>query len=153
MKQSIFFVLISILLFSACDKLPKNGDLDGMWQLMTVEKTGEPAENVKAKKLFYSFQLDLVQFSDANWTTDRSSYYAYFKRKGESMWFHTICKPSKNESEEDDNVPFTQEEIEVQQVMAPWGIYTLNPRFKVLQLDSDAMILQSEQAKLTFRKF
>ncbi len=153
MKRNIFLSLIAVLLFSACDKLPENGDLDGMWQLMTVEKTGESAENVKAKKLFYSFQLDLVQFNDATMPYGTPFCYAYFKHKGNTMYFHTLCKPSMNESEKDDNVPFTREEIEVEQVMAPWGIYSLTPRFEVLKLNSNAMILQSDYAILTFRKF
>ncbi len=153
MKRNILFSLIVVLVLSACDKLPKNGDLDGMWQLMTIEKTGMSPENVKSKKLYYSFQLDLVQFNDANTQSDRTAYYAYFNHKGDSLSLNTLCKPCTNESEDDDNVPFTQEEIEVQQVMASWGIYTLNPRFKVMKLDSDAMILQSEEVRLTFRKF
>ncbi len=144
-------ILIAVLfmscLLASCDKMPKNGDLDGMWQLMTIEKVGESPRSVKAEKRYYSFQLDLTQFSQAD---SVQSYYAYFRHKGDSLFIYKICHPSTNESAADNNVPFTENDLVR---IEPWGIYTLNPHFKVGKLDSDDMILQSDEARLTFRKF
>ncbi len=145
---SITFLVLSILATS-CDKVPKNGDLDGMWQLMILEKAGEQPENVKTKKIYYSFQLDLVQLNDVA-HSGRNAYYAYFKNSGDSLFIRKICFPSTNESAADNNIEFTDEDLPK---LAPWGIYTLNPRFKIWKLDSDDMILQSKEAKLIFRKF
>ncbi len=146
----ILLLFACVMLFASCDKMPKNGDLDGMWQLMTVERAGEEAEFVKTKKLYYSFQLDLVQLNDATMPNDRGGYYAYFKHSGDSLFIRKICFPSANETAADNNIEFTSADLPK---IAPWGIYTLNPRFKVWELDSDDMVLESNEAKLTFRKF
>jgi hypothetical protein len=63
-KKNIGWCCIYLLLSTvfSCDKLPMNGDLDGMWQLMSVEMDGEVSD-VKSRKRYWSFQLHLVQFS------------------------------------------------------------------------------------------
>ncbi len=145
----LFLFSLIVLLFPACDKLPANGDLDGMWQLMTIEKNGEEAEEVKSKKVYYSFQLGLVQLNSYE-LIDRNGFYAHFSHSDGTLLIYGISFPSKNESASDNNIELTEADLPR---LAPLGIYSLNPRFKVLKLNSKEMILQSEHAKLTFRKF
>lgn len=147
-KKNIGWCCIYLLLSTvfSCDKLPMNGDLDGMWQLMSVEMDGEVSD-VKSRKRYWSFQLHLVQFSRGD-NTNR--YFAHFKHKNDSLHIYDLCFPSENFTDSDDNVMFTESDVHI---LNQWGIYNLYNKFKVEKLDSDVMILKNDEMKLRFRKF
>lgn len=140
-----FLMLMSTIV--SCDKLPMNGDLDGMWQLMSVEKDGE-VSNVKSTKRYWSFQLHLAQFSESGDNINR--YFAHFKHEGDSLHIYDLYFPSENFTNTDDNIKFEESDVHI---LNPWGIYSLHNKFKVEKLDSDAMVLRSEGLRLKFRKF
>ena len=148
-KKNIGWCCIYLLLSAvfSCDKLPMNGDLDGMWQLMFVEKDGEVSD-VKSRKRYWSFQLHLTQFSRSGNNTYR--YFAHFKHEGDSLFVYDLCFPSENFTDTDDNVMFTESDVHI---LNQWGIYSLYNRYKVEKLDSDVMILKNDEMKLRFRKF
>lgn len=152
MKNVLSIFLILILCVS-CDKVPMNGDLDGMWQLMSIEEGGV-VTNIKSEKRYMSFQLHLVQFghgnkNDINGVLPRHCY-AHFKHKGDSIFIYDLCHDSENATSADNNEWYREEDL---QKIKPWGMYSLNNRFKVEKLDSDAMILRREDLVLKYRKF
>lgn len=133
-------------ILSACDKMPMNGDLDGMWQLMGEERDSAAAD-LQATRHYISFQLHTAQFSTA---TNSRCFYAHFRHTADSLQFLSICANSTNASDSDDNTPVPPDSIAS---LRPWGIYELNPSFAVVKLNSTSLVLQSTHSRLHFRKF
>ena len=141
-----FLLLIAALLTCSCDKVPANGDLDGMWQLLSITRNGVE-EDVKDKQLYMSIQLKLFQLGRYN---EPQRIYGYFERKGDAMSFWQFSYPSKNETPADDNIALKPDEVAA---LAPWGFYSLRENFKIVKLSGAAMILQSDSATIMYRKF
>lgn len=159
MMKNILFILLMLVLCVSCDKVPMNGDLDGMWQLMVKESKDKNngewyVENVKSDKVYMSFQLHLVQLDgpdEGNGGRFRTRlYYGRFKHEGDSLFIYELSYDSKNETAADNNEWIKETELDI---LEPWGLNSLNNRFKVVKLDSDAMILRRDDLVLTYRKF
>lgn len=144
-RRHILFVFAALLL-TACDKMPMNGDLDGMWQLLTEEKA-DTTLNVKDSRIYISFQLHTVQF-DAHGTSRQ--YYATFTHRGDTIAYSTICHAAAYETQTDDNELVTADELPA---LSTWGIYSLQPTYTVLRLSSETLVLRSDSSTLRLRKF
>ncbi|MBQ9362180.1 MAG: lipocalin-like domain-containing protein [Bacteroidaceae bacterium] len=148
MKHSIFHLctlcLFCVLCASCENKWPKNGDLDGNWQLLTIEHKGETTD-VKEKQLFLSIQLDLFQLSV---TGDRQRYYGYFDKGDNTIVFRQFSDMAENDPATTDNRPLTSAAV-----LHRWGYYTLHETFRIERLSKQEMILQSDSARVTYRKF
>jgi len=140
---AIFFSLIGI---SSCDKMPMNGDLDGMWQLMS-EETADTTIDMKSTRHYISFQLHTAQFSSLS---NAHCFYSRFIHQGNTLQFVSISTNSTNATADDDNVLVSSDNI---QQLHPWGIYELDPTFIVLTLNPHTLILESSHSRLQFRKF
>jgi len=57
MKKRLLYIVLLLLLFTACDKY-KNYRLDGMWQLKTVVDVN--GNENKVDTVFYSFQREVM---------------------------------------------------------------------------------------------
>lgn len=136
--------LLCALCVSCENKWPKNGDLDGNWQLLTIEHKGETTD-VKGQQLFLSIQLDLFQLSV---TGDRQRYYGYFDKGESTIVFRQFSDMAENDLETTDNRPLGSAET-----LHRWGYYTLNEVFRIERLTKQEMILQSDSARVTYRKF
>lgn len=145
MKRLLHILLICFLL-TACDKLPANGDLDGMWQLIEVEHNGV-IRNVKEEQIYMSIQLKLFMLGDR---INSMRYYGYFDHKGDSICFWQFSYPSMNESDEDNNIPVEEDEKED---LEKWGFYSLNEVFRIEKLTKDLLIMESDSAKIRYIKF
>ena len=141
------FSLTLCLLCLGCEnKWPKNGDLDGNWQLLTIEQGGE-TRDVKAEGRFLSIQLDLFQLSH---TGDRQRYFGYFDKGDGLIVFRQFSDMAENDLATTDNQPVRPEDIAL---LHPWGYYTLHEAFRIERLTKQEMILQSDSARVTYRKF
>lgn len=149
MKRSLLYIIVSTILiacFSSCDKMPMNGDLDGMWQLMS-EETTDTTIDLKSTRHYISFQLHTTQFGTL---TNSRCFYARFIHEGNTLQFVTISTNSSNATTDDDNVLVSADSI---QQLNPWGIYEIDPIFAVVTLNSSTLILESSHSRLHFRKF
>lgn len=148
MSQKLYLplLLLALVLVGSCDKTPINGDLDGMWQLMTEEK-GDTLLNVKDDGIYVNFYLHTVQL-DGNGKSRQ--YYGVFNHHGDTIRYTTLCHASTYETSADDDVLVTEDELSD---LAPWGIYSLEPVYAVLRLTDDRLTLQSDSSTLYFRKF
>ncbi len=131
---------------ASCDKLPKNGDLDGMWQLMTIERNGT-TDDVKDQQLYLSFQLDLFQLTSVS---DNKIYYGYFDNLGDRIVFRKFSDMVEEHPDNPDNYPITEENIAI---IGKWGYYALEDIFNIEHLTKNDMILRSKYARITYRKF
>ncbi len=126
MKKFFFSVVtLLLLLLSACQKADDNGDLGGFWKLLKIEDlaTNETTDTKDVDR-FWAIQLDLLSINGC---------YGRFQHAGDSLFVQMV------------NVPEEAKDF---------GLY--NPkdeRFGVNHLDRNRMVLQSEFAILTFRKF
>lgn len=153
--KSALLLLSLIVTFCGCEnKWPTNGDLDGMWQILTVEQNGS-VKDLKATKKYWSFRKNLLQLSDVN----DNKYYAHFKWTDSKLIITDLSYFSKNAVESDNNewIPFDEREV-----IAPWCFSPIQDlehperttqTFVIEHLDYDNMILSSGNYKIRFRKF
>jgi len=134
------FIISLVFLLAACDKVPINGNLDGMWQLMAIQDnaTGR-VSNMKNNRLYYSFQLHLVELND-------NEAFAHFSHRNDSIVMYDWCYGNSDGNSV--NVKMTDAIA-----LNKFGLYELRDSFKVEVLTSEKMQLSSRKATLSFRKF
>lgn len=126
MKRYIIMVLL-VLIASACGKMPINGDLDGRWQIMKI-----------------------VYASGEEETPERAYY---------SVALHTINLMKVGVSNQTGNMEYTGDSlfvvmpISTVEKLLPFGMNATEQRFGVKELTSNHLVLQSNYARLEFRKF
>ena len=54
--RALLIALLPLVLSAACDKLPRNGALDGQWQLVRRNDA-----DLTAQRIYWAVQLDLIQ--------------------------------------------------------------------------------------------
>lgn len=156
MKKYIKYILFLLIMTTtiACDKVPNNGNLDGMWQLMSIEENGT-VTSTKDRQVYWSIRTNLVQLS----LYDGFRLFSHFERTGNDITLYDFCHESINEQASDNDAWIEKEEIEI---LTQWGIFpeedTVRPgrltqTFHFELLNSDNMILSSGKYKLIFRKF
>ena len=143
----IFFFTTLLFVMSGCDKLPRNGKLDGHWQLM--ERDGF---SVKTERTFWSFQLDLLQLKSDTQTPITSVNYsggvvARFEHRGDSL---VLTKGYlMNRAHQQDILIDAAHPAD----LSGFGITTLPVGYRVTLLTDEEMILSSGQHRLVFCKF
>jgi len=140
MKKFYFIIILIAFIVTACDKVPMNGHLDGMWQLMAIQdNTAGSVSDVKTNRLYYSFQLHLVELNN-------NEAFAHFSHRGDSIVMYDWCYGNSDGNSV--NVKMTDAAA-----LNKFGLYELRDSFKVEVLTSEKMQLRSRKATLSFRKF
>ncbi|MBQ0062673.1 MAG: lipocalin-like domain-containing protein [Prevotella sp.] len=147
MKQIYFLNIIIMCIvasfaFSSCHlEASDNGDLDGFWQLTTVDtlSTGGTQE-VKSAEIFWAFQFRLLQVRDIN----ENRYNIRFKHENNML---KLYDPYRDKRESGD------EKVTDPAVLAKYGINALEELFTVECLDSEKMLLKSDKLRLIFRRY
>lgn len=149
MKFNIIYILFMSLVvcfFFSCDKLPKNGYLDGQWQIITIIQQGDTID-VKPQQRYLSFQLDLFLLTKSD---VRQRYYGRFERNGSYLRLYQISDMVENDKAEYDNKPINDTQLKALQ---SWGIYSADERFTIESINGDEMVLWSDSVKIYYRKF
>ena len=126
MKRYIIAVLL-ILIVSACGKTPINGDLDGRWQIMKIEYAS--GEEETPERAYYSVALHTINLMQVDVTSQTGN----MEYTGDSL--------------------FVEMPISKIEDLLPFGMNGTEQRFGVKELTSKHLILQSDYARLEFRKF
>lgn len=152
MKHTSYILLLTFCIAASatlcsCDKVPINGDLDGMWQIMTIQ-TPDGTRNVKSNRAYLSFQLHLSE-----WDCGNKYYFAHFRHSGDSIFFYDFMHNSLHRSKADDNERMTSDEMTKEKLLDAWGVHNLDARYHVQRLNSDELILERADTVLFFRKF
>lgn len=157
MNKILFPILSAAVLLtsflSSCDKMPENGDLDGMWQLLEVKyKKGDAHDSIVSKKeeqIYWAVQFKLISIRNAPYTpiadglTEES--LARFRHQGDSLLIDELYLHSRSE-----DVLVTDENTNYFNLI---GIAGNKAAFKIEELSDNRMSLTSSYAHLTFRKF
>lgn len=148
MKALIKFSFIAILLclMNSCQKEPINSKIEGMWQLETIT-TLENNETQHCERLYYSITRSVTEVAEKQGT---HGYGAFIGRTAyeENERVLILSDFRVRVSTTDDGRKATSEQLK------PFGI--INPketRFNVLKSDRHSMILESDYARLTLKKF
>ncbi len=141
-----FVCSIFIMCLFSCDKVPMNGDLDGMWKLTSIQVLSD-VRDTREPATFMCIQLHLTE-----WRRERAQYFSHFTHEGDSLFFYDFAHASLHRSQADDNKWITAAEMESGQMDA-WGIHNLDARYKVRELDGEALVLQKNDTILFFKKF
>ena len=131
-------VIISLFILSicSCGKMPVNGKLDGMWQLMKIETRGSEYD-MKESRLYYNVQLELLGLQSAGYV----GILGRFIQTNDSLFVYDF------RSSKDNAIPADYGQL------ATFGIYNQQERFGIETLTHDKMVLRSATATLYFRKF
>ena len=126
MKRYIIGALL-LLMASACGKMPINGDLDGRWQIMKIEYAS--GEEEMPERAYYSVALHTINLMKVDVTSQTGN----MEYTGDSLF--VVMPVSKVED------------------LLPFGMNGMEQRFGVKELTSKYLVLQSDYARLEFRKF
>ena len=138
-------ILAAISILCACDKfhVSDNGELDGFWQLTSVDTlaNGRSAD-MKEKKIFWAVQTDLLEMRDL--TGKHINILFRFDRGPTTL---TLSAPVANDRIIYDSL------VTNPATLQPYVLSHLNETLQVLHLSSSNMTLQSEQLRMFFRKY
>ena len=116
-----------MLMVSACGKMPINGDLDGRWQIMKIEYVS--GEEETPERAYYSVALHTINLMQVGVTSQTGN----MEYTGDSL--------------------FVEMPVSKIEDLLPFGMNDTKQRFGVKELTSKHLVLQSDYARLEFRKF
>lgn len=130
----VFLSLVIVWIFSSCQKSPINGDLDGQWQIVSVEPEVTPA--LINSKLYYCFSLHVCQLTyydngivgtgNMKYDSETSSLYLDF--------------------------PYLKTDYSMS-ILKQYGIYENPVTFTIEHLDSKSLVMRDGETVVTLRKF
>lgn len=148
-SRSIGLMLMLFLTCSlvSCDKLPRNGKLDGHWQLMELNGT-----SVRHEGTYWSFQLDLLQLKSLTHSPITEVQYsggvvARFSHQGDSLIL-TKGYLMNRDYQQDILIDSTHKAD-----LTAYGITEFPMRYRVLLLTDEELTLTTDHHRLVFRKF
>lgn len=148
MKKGLYLIIIyaCMTLLCGCDKLPANGDLDGLWQLVEIKK-GDEVTDVRENHLYCSFQLKLFMLGNAN---NPRAFFGYFEHTDSTMHFYNFTfRSDYTEDNNYDKPMFVDKDMTV---ISPWGFYSMDCTYDVLKLDAKEMVLRHETTEIRYKK-
>ncbi len=148
MKRQIYksLALLIIILISSCESYQIHGDLDGFWQVKSIEnkQTGE-VTHCKGD-IYYSFQRELVLISyvSPNIPTGQTkkNYIAYFTHENDVI---TMTDFRIYIDREGKQAPLSE--------LGKFGLYETFNTFNVEKLNNSSLILNSDKTRIVLTKY
>lgn len=149
MRHYIYKVYALILAFTvtSCESYLINGDLDGFWQLQTVEHLNSGEITHHNNDAFYAFQRHIIQLTRQTESHVMGQmgtrYHAEFCWQNDSIEIGEFREYDLSGCKK--KVPSA--------VLEQFGIFQENTIFYVENLDKKSLILTSEDARIVLRKY
>lgn len=150
-KMRNFSLIIFLLLLTGCSiETSDNGVLDGRWQLMEINYFDGSNRKVETKEqlIFWDIQYKLI------------SIHSMSGKLHDSLTEESLCRFNYTKDSlklSDFYRHFREADQKIDDPLTTYfqktGINGIKANFAVLHLDSKSMLLQSDYAKLSFRKF
>lgn len=135
----LLFAVLTIISLVSCDKLDKNGKLDGNWQLTKwIDNNTGNIVATNQEQIFYCVKLELIQFNSYK---IGQPYFAYFTYKDDYIQLGSIFKNTANS-----DIQTSINEL------TPFGVSN-DGYFQILELTSKKMTLKNHDNTLFFRKY
>ncbi|MBO4598715.1 MAG: lipocalin-like domain-containing protein [Bacteroidaceae bacterium] len=149
LKNIASLIVILLLSLTSCDKIDKNGDLDGMWQCQNY------SDMIEGGKPYLSIQLDLlnIRYADMN-------IYARFEHNGNTLRIYNAYSALN-----DIDTPFSEaneygDENQAHAFKCRWFLNSLlgtnevgEATLNIKSLTSKQMVLEVGEKELKFRKY
>lgn len=142
--HTILVFLAVLLMTAGCTfETSHNGSLDGYWQLTTVDSlpTG-PSTDMRESGFFWAVQSRLLEMMNV-----REGMVRVFFRFEQQDGCLILGQPVADNRAVGDSV------ITDVSVLRPYGLTRLCDTLRVLQLDDDRMVLESQLVRMYFRKY
>ena len=149
--RNFSLITIFLLLLTGCSiETSDNGVLDGRWQLMEINYFDGSNRKVETKEqlIFWDFQYKLI------------SIHSMSGKLHDSLTEESLCRFNYTKDSlklSDFYRHFREADQKIDDPLTTYfqktGINGIKANFAVLHLDSKSMLLQSDYAKLSFRKF
>ena len=149
LKNIASLLIIILLSLTSCDKVDKNGDLDGMWQCQNYSAT------IENGKPYLSVQLDLLNIRYADY-----NIYARFEHNGNTLRIYNAYSALN-----DIDTPFSEanefgDENQTHALFCSGFLYSFlgtnelgEATLNIKSLTSKQMILEVGEKELIFRKY
>jgi len=134
------------MLTTACEfHASDNGDLDGFWQLSSVDTlaTGGSTD-LRYKQLSWSFQGQLVELRDALDYMLAGDIIGRFQHEGDHLTLSDFYFSKRDSGD----IKLVDPDS-----LRRYGVSRLQQTFQVLQLNSSRMTLQSDSLRLNLRRY
>lgn len=148
MKRQIYksLALVIIILISSCESYQIHGDLDGFWQVSTIENKETGDITYCNGDTYYSFQreLVLVSFTSPETPTGQSkeNYIAYFTHENDSIYMTDFRIYLDRNGK---LAPLSE--------LEKFGLYELYNTFAVEELNRSSLVLSSEKTRISLKKY
>lgn len=143
MKRFIYISLLTIAIaFGGCKKEPVNSDIEGHWQLLEFV-TKADGQRHECERIYYSIQLWVVEVAEKQGSLGLMPFrgrYSYDEATNTVSMTEMSTYPNPS-------VPAEVWQLE------PYGLNSTDTEFDVISADGKSMVLESDYARLTFKKF
>uniref|UniRef100_UPI00307AD3C8 lipocalin-like domain-containing protein n=1 Tax=Phocaeicola coprophilus TaxID=387090 RepID=UPI00307AD3C8 len=145
-KRTMHYGLVCLLLclLAGCKKAPMNSNIEGFWQLLefTTEADGETHP---CNRIYYSIQLWVAEVSERGGDLGAGSFRGRYRYDEET---NTVTlKEMSTYATPENSRPATREELH------PFGLDSTDTTFDVIKADGKWLILKSDYATLTLKRF
>lgn len=145
MKRFIYISLLTIAIaFGGCKKEPVNSDIEGHWQLLEFV-TKADGQRHECERIYYSIQLWVVEVAEKQGPLGLESFRGRYRYDEAS---NTVSMTEMSTYA----TPENSKPAEVWQ-LEPYGLNSTDTEFDVISVDKNSMVLESDYARLTFKKF
>lgn len=145
--RALLIALLPLALSAACDKLPRNGALDGQWQLVRHNDA-----DVTAQRIYWAVQLDLIQLRSPSVAPTTPVSYSggvilRFVRRADSLLVETGFLMDRDRGRDLHIGPRHPADL------SALGVDTLPAHFAIRHLSSSRLVLTRGNQALEFRKW
>lgn len=145
-KRTLHYGLVCLLLclLAGCKKAPMNSNIEGFWQLLefTTEADGETHP---CNRIYYSIQLWVAEVSERGGDLGAGSFRGRYRYDEET---NTVTlKEMSTYATPENSRPATRKELH------PFGLDSTDTTFDVIKADGKSLILKSDYATLTLKRF
>lgn len=137
MKKYIF-IIFCLLTTLACDKVYINGDLDGMWRLVSVET---PDSTMTPHQIFYSYQRHLTQVGKHFDEGFPERFLGNLYYEGDVLTMSGFY-----------DFPYESQPATLEK-LSEYYLYSDSTVFTILKLDDEMLIMKNEERTYTLRKW
>ena len=142
----ILIILLAVVLAASCESYQINGNLDGFWQVSSIEEKETGNISDCDGDIYYSFQRELVLISYVSPNIPqgqmKENYIAYFSYENDSIYMSDFRIYLDREGKQ---APLSK--------LTKFGLYDTFNTFRVEKLDKTSLILNSKEARIILRKF
>lgn len=148
MKRQIYksLALVIIILISSCESYQIHGDLDGFWQVSTIENKETGDITYCNGDTYYSFQRELVLVSyilpHRPVGQMKENHIAHFAYENDSIYMTDFRIYLDREGKQ---TPLSE--------LEKFGLYELYNTFAVEELNSGSLVLSSEKTRISLKKY